>query len=234
MHTGMVFNIVRAQEFHKPPGTITSHKTTGLLYEVVSCIMNNFWDCLISYLPHSHKVEATAAVMVTDQVHLPSLDWKIVSLPDQETPPVITYLDQHIPASVNMRVPMGITVKDMIMDDQSHWKSIGRAATRSVSCHDHHSAILATHRTIEFLNHNHRLELQASKEREHMTAKEERNLSAASIDPVAASFGTLKRFLASHPNINTNIREFQKDCLKHWHASYDVVDKLFWAPICPR
>ena len=150
MHTGMVFNIVPAWEFHKSPGTIICDKRTGLLHKVVSCIMNNYSDCLIIYRPHNHKVESTAAVMNTDRVHLPSLAWQIVSLPGQEQRPAITYLDQHIPASVNMRVSMVITVKDMMMDDRSHWNSIVKAATRSVSCRDYHSAILATLRTIEF------------------------------------------------------------------------------------
>ena len=50
---------------------------------------------------------------------------------------------------------------------------------------------------IEFFNHNHRLELEAVKERDHMTVGEEHTLLAACIDPVAASFRTLKSFLAS-------------------------------------
>ena len=83
----MVFNIVRAREFYKPPGTILRDGTSGLSYVVISCMMKSFWECLLicQVLTDGVPIQNNVA-----RVHLPSLDWQIVSLPEQEPLPALT------------------------------------------------------------------------------------------------------------------------------------------------
>ena len=49
---------------------------------------------------------------------MPQIGWKVISMPGlQENKPKMTYLEQEVPPSLNMRVPVSMTPSDLVMDD---------------------------------------------------------------------------------------------------------------------
>ena len=79
MHTGMVFNLVQAKEYEKPPGTVMKDPD-GNEWVVVSSRLRDYWRCDMKLLRETFDGEAFS--ISKQDITFPLVGWNIVRLPN--------------------------------------------------------------------------------------------------------------------------------------------------------
>ena len=125
-HTGMVYSIIIMREFTKPAGT-RYIDNEGNIWIVKHSVLTDSWTCVASLRlisrpsPVESRTDAhTDASEITEpenrEVTMPDINYRILSIPGLDhTPPRLTYVNQHVPPSLRMRMPENSRPSDIIL-----------------------------------------------------------------------------------------------------------------------
>jgi hypothetical protein len=122
-HNGIVHSAVRVNEFNKPPGTLLMNNLGETWRVMSSTLCSTFRECIVvaELLQKEEDDLEFTSTGIHRSIKLPSIEWIITFLPGQSSTVSITYLDQAIPSSISMKVPVDLTCQGFILGDNYLW-----------------------------------------------------------------------------------------------------------------